>query len=75
MFLKVNIHRKVYLNWKGGLLFFFSVLTGHAFPQDYNFRNFSTEEGLAQSYVYSVIQDDRGYLSGLRAQALWIQRR
>src|SRR4030043_623384 len=62
MFLTIKIHRKAYLNWKGILLFFFSVLTSHAFPQDYNFRNFNSEEGLAQSYVYSVIQDARGYL-------------
>ncbi len=44
------------------LMFFFSVLVNHAFPQDYNFRNFNTEDGLAQSYVYSIIQDIRGYL-------------
>jgi ligand-binding sensor domain-containing protein/serine phosphatase RsbU (regulator of sigma subunit) len=62
MFLTVLIHNKAYLKWKGILLFFFSVLTSHAFPQDYNFRNFNSEEGLAQSYVYSVIQDTRGYL-------------
>jgi len=62
MFLTIKIHRKAYLYWKGILLFFFSVLTSHAFPQDYNFRNFNSEEGLAQSYVYFVIQDVRGYL-------------
>jgi ligand-binding sensor domain-containing protein/serine phosphatase RsbU (regulator of sigma subunit) len=50
------------INWKGILLFFFSVLTNHAFPQDYNFRNFNSEAGLAQSYVYSIIQDVQGYL-------------
>ncbi|TAL78318.1 MAG: hypothetical protein EPN88_02225 [Bacteroidetes bacterium] len=62
MILSVKIHIKAYLNWKAVLLFFFSVLTGNAFPQDYNFRNFNSEDGLAQSYVYSIIQDVHGYL-------------
>jgi Two component regulator propeller./Stage II sporulation protein E (SpoIIE)./Y_Y_Y domain. len=48
--------------WKGILLLFFSVLANHAFPQSYNFRNFNSEDGLAQSYVYSIIQDMHGYL-------------
>lgn len=62
MFKPVNIHTKAYINWKGILLFFFSVTTCHAFPQNFNFRNFNSEEGLAQSYVYSIIMDSRGYL-------------
>jgi len=57
-----KIHKKAYLKWKGILLLFFSALTCHAFSQDYNFRNFSSEDGLAQSYVYSIIQDVHGYL-------------
>jgi ligand-binding sensor domain-containing protein/serine phosphatase RsbU (regulator of sigma subunit) len=47
---------------KGIFLFFFSIFTYHAFAQVYNFRNFNSEEGLAQSYVYSIIQDSKGYL-------------
>jgi ligand-binding sensor domain-containing protein/serine phosphatase RsbU (regulator of sigma subunit) len=47
---------------KGILLFFFSVLTSQVFSQDYNFRNFSSEDGLTQSYVYTIIQDVHGYL-------------
>jgi ligand-binding sensor domain-containing protein len=47
---------------KGILIFFFCVLTSHAFSQDYNFRNFNSEEGLAQPYIYSIIQDEHGYL-------------
>jgi ligand-binding sensor domain-containing protein/serine phosphatase RsbU (regulator of sigma subunit) len=47
---------------KGILLFFFSVLTNLAFSQDYNFRNFNSEEGLVQSYIYAIVQDERGYL-------------
>ena len=49
-------------NWKGILIFFFSMLTSHAFPQSYNFRNFNSEDGLTQSYIYSIIQDIHGYL-------------
>ncbi len=30
--------------------------------QDYIFRNFTSEEGLTQPYVYSIVQDSRGYL-------------
>ena len=47
---------------KGILFIFFSVLTINAFPQSYNFRNFNTEDGLTQSYVYSILQDVQGYL-------------
>jgi ligand-binding sensor domain-containing protein len=47
---------------KGILLFFFLVLTSQLFPQDYNFRNFKTEDGLSQSYIYSILQDVHGYL-------------
>ncbi|MCX6254697.1 MAG: triple tyrosine motif-containing protein [Bacteroidia bacterium] len=62
MILSVRIHTKAYINWRGILLFFFSVLANNAFPQDYNFRNFNSADGLAQSYVYSIIQDVHGYL-------------
>jgi ligand-binding sensor domain-containing protein/serine phosphatase RsbU (regulator of sigma subunit) len=48
--------------WKGIILFFFSVLNSHAFSQNYNFRNFNSEDGLAQAYVYTIIQDTHGYL-------------
>jgi ligand-binding sensor domain-containing protein/serine phosphatase RsbU (regulator of sigma subunit) len=48
--------------WKGLLLFLLFVLTGNAFPQGYDFRNFSSEDGLAQSYIYTIIQDVKGYL-------------
>lgn len=30
--------------------------------QQYTFRNYSVEEGVAQSQVYSLLQDSRGYL-------------
>jgi ligand-binding sensor domain-containing protein/serine phosphatase RsbU (regulator of sigma subunit) len=50
------------IKWKGILLFIFSVISGHLFSQGYNFRNFSSEDGLAEPYVYSVVQDGNGYL-------------
>jgi ligand-binding sensor domain-containing protein/serine phosphatase RsbU (regulator of sigma subunit) len=62
MLLAVKTHMRAYINWKGILFLFFSVLTNHAFPQGYNFRNFNSEEGLAQSYVYAILQDKQGYL-------------
>jgi len=48
--------------WKGILIFLFSTLTCHAFPQDYNFRNFNSSDGLAQTFIYSIIQDLHGNL-------------
>jgi ligand-binding sensor domain-containing protein/serine phosphatase RsbU (regulator of sigma subunit) len=62
MFLSVNNHIKAIIYFKGIMFFFFSVLAKPAIPQDYDFRNFNSEEGLAQSYVYSIIQDEKGYL-------------
>lgn len=62
MYSTANIHRKAYVIWKELLLFFFSFLTSPGFSQDYNFLNFNSEDGLAQSYIYSIIQDARGYL-------------
>lgn len=48
--------------WKSILLLSFLLIACNSFSQGYNFRNFSSEEGLAQPYVYSVIQDIHGYL-------------
>src|SRR5664280_41722 len=62
MFLSLKIPIKNYIACKAILLSFFSVITCHAFSQDYNFRNFNSEDGLAQSYVYSITQDMHGYL-------------
>ena len=44
------------------MFFFFCFTYQKAFPQDYNFRNFGSYEGLAQSYIYSITQDAHGYL-------------
>lgn len=57
-----NTHTKVTVRLKGALLFFLTTFTFPAVPQHYIFRNFNTEEGLIQSYVYSIIQDAKGYL-------------
>ena len=62
MILSLKIHMITFLNRKEILFFLFSVITCHAFSQDYNFRNFNSEDGLAQSYVYSITQDMHGYL-------------
>ena len=47
---------------ESNIAFFLFDSDSHAFPQDYNFRNFNSEDGLTQSYVYSIIQDVHGYL-------------
>jgi ligand-binding sensor domain-containing protein/serine phosphatase RsbU (regulator of sigma subunit) len=62
MLLSSILHIKSSLIWKGILLFSFLALTSHVFPQDYNFRNFNSAEGLAHSYVYCINQDSNGYL-------------
>ena len=44
------------------LIFTFSLIGFRAVSQQYNFKNFNVEDGLAQSQVYSIAQDDFGYL-------------
>jgi len=45
------------------VLFISLLLAGFpVFSQQYNFRNYSVGEGLAQSQVYAMIEDRRGYL-------------
>jgi ligand-binding sensor domain-containing protein/serine phosphatase RsbU (regulator of sigma subunit) len=60
MFLSVKIHKKVNINTIGILSFLFTSL--RVFSQEYTFRNYNSAEGLPQSYIYSIIQDERGYL-------------
>jgi len=43
-------------------LFLFLLLPLVGYTQQYNFRNFTVEDGVAQSQVYSLLQDHRGYL-------------
>ncbi len=62
MFLSVRNYIKAHLKREVILIIFLWVLTGNAFPQICNFRNFNTEDGMAQSYIYSIEQDIRGYL-------------
>jgi len=40
-------------------IFFFST---HIFSQQYNFKNYTTEDGLPSNQVYQVIQDSKGYM-------------
>ncbi|MFZ9848774.1 MAG: ligand-binding sensor domain-containing protein, partial [Flavobacteriales bacterium] len=40
----------------------FLLLSHSAFSQAYNFRNYSVKDGVAQSQVYSLLQDSRGFL-------------
>lgn len=51
-----------FIKYKGVLLLVFPFLVYNALAQEYNFRNFSVEEGLARPYVYSIVQDIQGYL-------------
>jgi len=45
------------------ILFLFSILTCYiCSAQTYNFKNYTDEDGLPQSYVYCVSQSDKGYL-------------
>lgn len=44
------------------LLFAFSLAVGSVLSQHYNFINYSTESGLAQSQIRSITQDKNGYL-------------
>jgi ligand-binding sensor domain-containing protein/serine phosphatase RsbU (regulator of sigma subunit) len=44
------------------LVVLFFIFSSYAFSQDYNYRNFNSEDGLTQSYVYSIVQDVHGYL-------------
>jgi ligand-binding sensor domain-containing protein/serine phosphatase RsbU (regulator of sigma subunit) len=55
-------HIKASVSLKGIFFIFLMGFASHAFPQGYNFRNFNSEDGLAQSYIYSIIQDVHGYL-------------
>jgi ligand-binding sensor domain-containing protein/serine phosphatase RsbU (regulator of sigma subunit) len=43
-------------------LLFFLVLSAPLFSQSYNFHTYKSEDGLAQSFVYSITQDTSGYL-------------
>lgn len=47
---------------KIAIAFLILLVTFNAKAQQYNFRNYSVKEGVAQSQVYSVIQDSKGLL-------------
>ena len=62
MLLSLKNHLKAYINFKSILLPLFLLMGVNIFSQDYNFHNFTSEDGLPQSYVYSITQDVHGYL-------------
>ncbi len=62
MALSLKNLKKTHIKWKGILFCFFLIPSTHAFPQGYNFRTFNTEDGLTQSYIYSISQDVHGHL-------------
>jgi ligand-binding sensor domain-containing protein/serine phosphatase RsbU (regulator of sigma subunit) len=47
---------------KGIMFLFVSLLVPDAFDQDYNFRTFDAAQGIAQPYIYAIVQDSHGYL-------------
>lgn len=44
------------------LLFVLSILALTSYSQQFDFRNYSVGEGLAQSQVYALMEDNRGYI-------------
>lgn len=50
------------MQFRGISLLLFLCLSCQLFSQHYSFRNFSQDEGLPQPYIYSLIQDDKGFL-------------
>jgi ligand-binding sensor domain-containing protein len=55
--------RRLTVKWLLGI--YLVILAFHPynlFAQQYNFHNYSVKDGVAQSQVYSVLQDSRGYL-------------
>ena len=47
---------------KISLILFFLFMLTNGYSQQYTFRNYSVENGVAQSQVYTLLQDSRGYL-------------
>jgi ligand-binding sensor domain-containing protein len=48
--------------WRLPVGLFLCFLSGFLSAQQYNFRNYSVADGLAQSQVYAICEDTRGYL-------------
>jgi ligand-binding sensor domain-containing protein/serine phosphatase RsbU (regulator of sigma subunit) len=62
MLLSLKIHNRINIHRTGILLLLFMFTTIHTFSQEYTYRNYNSVEGLSQSYIYSILQDERGYL-------------
>ncbi len=43
-------------------LMFFFILSGITLAQDYHFKTYSTEDGLSNRFVYTINQDESGFL-------------
>ncbi len=50
------------LIFKNSIVFLLLILSQPFLGQQYNFHNYSVKDGVAQSQVYSLLQDSRGYL-------------
>ena len=46
---------------KGFLILVF-LFASRLFAQEYNFQNFTTQDGLPQDFIYTISQDKMGYL-------------
>ncbi|MCC6817376.1 MAG: hypothetical protein IT245_00590, partial [Bacteroidia bacterium] len=44
------------------LIVFIALPIRYGYGQQFNFRNYSVKEGVAQSQIYALLQDTRGYL-------------
>ena len=62
MLMSVKSTLKARMRWVGILFCFFLIRVIPAFPQSYKFRTFNSEDGLTQSYIYSISQDTHGHL-------------
>lgn len=62
MLISAKKHIETNLIRKAVMLLYLSGIAAPAFSQDYNFRSYTSENGLAQPYVYSIVQDVHGYL-------------
>ncbi|MBN1108650.1 MAG: SpoIIE family protein phosphatase [Bacteroidales bacterium] len=45
-----------------GILCCLVILQSAAYSQSYRFRNYSSENGLPGEFIYTIVQDDKGYL-------------
>jgi ligand-binding sensor domain-containing protein/serine phosphatase RsbU (regulator of sigma subunit) len=61
-YLSFKAHINTFSFCRVTLILIFLFLTNTTFSQNYNFRSFNSEDRLKKSFVYSIMQDARGYL-------------